>query len=71
MKLILLQKMGVEIIRASHCNKFTIHMTSEELNAERTYHSDCLVQVEKLIHENDIDLLVLDEVIDAVECRTY
>jgi len=62
-----LKKLGVDILRAKSGEKFVFQMDELEKSQCRKNHCDCLEQVILLAAENKYDLIILDEVTDAVQ----
>ncbi len=61
-----LQKLGIELLRASHCGKFFHMMTDDEKAALRSDAQAVLRQADAWL--NHIDLLILDEALGALTC---
>ena len=61
-----LQRLGIDVLRASHSEKFFHTMTEDEKAALRTDALAVLRQVETWL--NAIDLLILDEALGALTC---
>lgn len=57
---------GIQIL-AGQVTKFSIAMTDQEKAATRTLHLDYFHTATCLVRQNDIDLLVLDEILGAIE----
>jgi len=66
-----LSRLGAEILRAEHIGKFTFQMTPEELSQAGLRHKDCLREAGARIAGGDVDLLVLDESVDAVNAGLF
>jgi len=61
-----LARLGAKLLRAKHGNKFTFQMTPGELAEARANHVRCLEEVSRIVREEQPGLVVLDEVVDAV-----
>lgn len=61
-----LEKLGAWVMRVKQCDKFTFQMTPQELADTKRLHLDMLRQVEQAAAKGEVDLVVLDEVVDAV-----
>ncbi len=59
-----LGRLGADIVRAKAGEKFTFQMTPEELEASRAEHTAVLARIAGMLQ--NYDLVVLDEVVDAV-----
>ena len=58
---------GIQILAGQVTGKFSIAMTDEEKAATRALHLDYFHTAVQLVQEEGIDLLVLDEVLGAIE----
>lgn len=56
---------GVELLPLPDCLPFTFELTPEQLERERKRYADMLVRLEDM--RDEADLLVLDEVCDAID----
>ncbi len=63
-----LKKLGIDLIRTEELKKFTFQMNQEELAQAKEICNACLDQVALALKEKKYDLVVLDEVVDAVNC---
>lgn len=61
-----LEQLGAELLRASCIPKFSWTLTEEERKLQTDSHTACLSEV--VSRQADYDLIVLDEVVDAVNC---
>jgi cob(I)alamin adenosyltransferase len=61
-----LEKLGADIIRAKKSGKFLFQMNADEKAVETKAHRRCFERVSALVADGGVDLLVLDEVVDAV-----
>lgn len=61
-----LEKMGASIVRADGVSKFVSQMTPEERITCKDAHQNCLADIAARLREEPYNLLVLDEVVDAV-----
>lgn len=61
---------GVTVIACPTGGKFTFQMTAEELAAARERQEEALARARGLVEAGACDLLVLDEVLDAVNTGT-
>ena len=64
-----LRQLGAQVLRAKHGAKFTFQMSPQELEEARAQHRLCLSEAAGLIRAGGLDLVVLDEVVDAVNAR--
>ncbi len=58
---------NIKILRAKEATKFTFQMTPEELVAVKERHSALLKEIAKELQEGNIDLLILDEALGALQ----
>ena len=58
---------NIKILRAKEATKFTFQMTPEELAAVKERHSALLKEIAKELQEGNIDLLILDEALGALQ----
>ena len=61
-----LEKLGIKIIRSTKQFGFTHLMDEETRKACRAEHEDIINRINAELKSEDIDLLVLDEILDAV-----
>jgi cob(I)alamin adenosyltransferase len=61
------QLSGIQILAGQVTAKFSIAMTDQEKAATRALHLDYFHTATGLARQNDIDLLVLDEILGAIE----
>lgn len=59
---------GIELLDGYYSNKFVWDMTDGEKAAASRFYSMVFNKIVKLTNENEYDMLVLDEVFDAVDC---
>lgn len=64
-----LRQLGAQVLRAKHGAKFTFQMSPGELEEARALHRLCLSEAAGLIQAGGLDLVVLDEVVDAVNAQ--
>ncbi len=60
-----LKKLGIDVICAERCSKFTYAMTPAELESLTAEHNSMIEYARKLVLNDNIGLLVLDEFIGA------
>ena len=60
-----LRKLGINVMCAESCNKFTYAMNEDELNDLIEDHDSLIREAGRLISKKQLDLLVLDEFIGA------
>lgn len=65
-EMVSLQKLGIELVRASHSEKFFHTMTDDEKTALRADAQTVLHLIDAWL--NHIDLLILDEALGALTC---
>lgn len=56
---------NIDVICCDKCTKFTYSMNEQELNDVTLQHTEMLKKAAVLLTNNDVDLLVLDEFLDA------
>ena len=61
-----LSELGIEVLRTKELTKFTFQMDREELAQAKRSCSELLDLVAESLKQNSYDLVVLDEVVDAV-----
>lgn len=61
-----LQKLGIEVLRTDEVKKFTFQMSEQEKEECSINCSECFQQAAEALVNGDYDLIVLDEVVDAV-----
>ncbi|MDW7658772.1 MAG: cob(I)yrinic acid a,c-diamide adenosyltransferase [Bacillota bacterium] len=67
-ELVTLRKLpGIQFLAGQVTGKFSIAMTDQEKEATRALHLDYFHTAAGLVRQNDIDLLVLDEILGAIE----
>lgn len=64
-----LERLGIDVIRTEEILKFVFQMTAQELADAGKSCNACLDKVERALFEGRYDLVVLDEVVDAVNTR--
>lgn len=67
-ELALLERMGARLLRAKTGEKFVFQMNGDERAELRNTHRECLAEAARIAAEGSVGLLVLDEVVDAVNC---
>ncbi|NLM78073.1 MAG: cob(I)yrinic acid a,c-diamide adenosyltransferase [Ruminococcaceae bacterium] len=60
---------GFDVLAGQITGKFSIAMTSEEKEATRALHLSFFHDAIKRVEEAQVDMLVLDEVLGAIECN--
>lgn len=63
-----LQQLGIEVHRAACSEKFFFQLDDTEKAAVCQSHGECLQEVAKYARNGNFGLIVLDEVVDAVNC---
>ncbi|MEG2174198.1 MAG: cob(I)yrinic acid a,c-diamide adenosyltransferase [Oscillospiraceae bacterium] len=63
-----LNRLGVAVIRTKDVKKFVFQMDEGERALTKKACEDCLAAVERGLAAGSYDLIVLDEVVDAVNC---
>ena len=63
-----LERLGAEILRAKTSEKFFFQMPEEEREAVKQSHTEALATIRGKINTGGFGLVVMDEVIDAVNC---
>lgn len=61
-----LARLGVETVRAGHTGKFLFQMNEREKEEAAISHKKCLEGVTERVMDGGADILVLDEILDAV-----
>lgn len=61
-----LARLGAKLLRAEHGGKFTFQMTPGELSEARAHHMRCFEEISRIVAREQPGLVVLDEVVDAV-----
>jgi len=61
-----LERLGATLMRDKDCLKFTFQMTPEELERTKRCHAGMLQKAHEAAAAGDVELLILDEVVDAV-----
>ncbi|MDL2234163.1 cob(I)yrinic acid a,c-diamide adenosyltransferase [Ruminococcaceae bacterium OttesenSCG-928-L11] len=63
-----LERLGIPVRRPMAGAKFLFQMSEAERREAAVLHRDCLTQVCRLADSGQVDLLVLDEILDAIGC---
>ena len=61
--------LGAQVVNAPHSGKFTFQMSPEEICAARAANMDFLADLRKIVREGGFALIVLDEIVDAVNAN--
>ncbi len=64
-----LEKLGIPILRVKSCDKFTFQMTPQEFAMAQCLHMELLKQAYGLAKSGNLDLIILDELVDAVNAQ--
>ena len=68
-ELTILKRLGIEVIRTHEVKKFTNQMNEEELKIARDNCTSCINSAKDALASGDYGLIVLDEVVDAVNTK--
>lgn len=63
-----LEKLGIRTMRAKTGTKFVFQMNDAEREQLKKSHESCIAEVHGLIFGNEVDVVVLDELVDAINC---
>lgn len=63
-----LEQLGADLLRAKAGDKFVFQMSTEERCQAKDLHTKTLLEIQKRMTSGQYDLIVMDEVVDAVNC---
>lgn len=64
-----LRRLGIVIKRTEEIKKFVFQMNAEELAEAAQSCKNCIDALRSALHEEGYEVIVLDEVVDAVNCK--
>lgn len=65
-EIVILKRLGIDVIRTDGITKFSKDMNEEEKKAAKALCQKCLEQIEEAVNSNKYGLIVCDEVVDAI-----
>ena len=65
-EIVILKKLGIDVIRTCGITKFTKDMNDEEKAEAKILCQECLMQVKEAISSDKYQLIVCDEIVDAI-----